>query len=74
MNFSQSGVHADGFSGSRPPKFEGSHFSTWKSRMELFIMTYNPALWVIVKDGPKEVKTNYDKWTDDDIKKGGRCQ
>ncbi|CAN0853910.1 hypothetical protein LINGRAHAP2_LOCUS5762, partial [Linum grandiflorum] len=40
--------------------------------MELFIMAYNPALWVILKDGPREVKTNYDKWTDEDIKKCGR--
>ncbi|CAN1142556.1 Retrovirus-related Pol polyprotein from transposon TNT 1-94 [Linum perenne] len=36
--------------------------------MELFIQSTNPALWRIVTDGPIEVKTKADKWSDDDMK------
>ena len=69
MNDSQTAVFlADGFSANRPPKFEGAYFGYWKNRMELFIKTVNLVLWVIIVNGPQEVKANLDKLTDDDVK------
>ncbi|CAN0838181.1 hypothetical protein LINGRAHAP2_LOCUS2018, partial [Linum grandiflorum] len=35
--------------------------------MELFIQSYNPELWMLIITGPKEVKSNPEKWTADDI-------
>ncbi|CAN0875698.1 hypothetical protein LINGRAHAP2_LOCUS10988, partial [Linum grandiflorum] len=49
-----------GFSANRPPKLEGAHFGYWKNRMELFIKSFNPELWVLIVNGPKEV---WKSWT-----------
>ncbi|CAL1395133.1 unnamed protein product [Linum trigynum] len=57
---------ADGFSQTRPPRFEGVHYGYRRNRMELFICSTDPDLWNIVLDGPLEVKETRGKWTEED--------
>ncbi|CAL1379995.1 unnamed protein product [Linum trigynum] len=57
---------ADGFSQTRPPRFEGVHYGYWRNRLELFIGSTDPDFWRIVIDGPLEVKEVRGKWSDED--------
>ncbi|KAH0662145.1 hypothetical protein KY284_027076 [Solanum tuberosum] len=41
----------EGTSQTRPPYFNGKHFSHWKVRMETFIKSYDVKLWRVIKLG-----------------------
>ncbi|CAL1382135.1 unnamed protein product [Linum trigynum] len=60
---------ADGFSQTRPPRFEGVHYGYWRNIMELFIGSTDSDLWNIVPDGPLKVKEARGKWIEQDKKK-----
>ena len=68
MSASQTSFLSDGFSTNCPPQFEGQHFGEWKNKIELLVKSINLQLWIIITDGPKEVKSSQGKWSDDDIK------
>ena len=39
----------EGTSQTRPPYFNGKHFSHWKVRMETFIKSYEVKVWRVIK-------------------------
>jgi len=41
----------EGTSQTRPPYFNGKHFSHWKVRMETFIKSYDVKVWRVIKLG-----------------------
>lgn len=43
----------EGQSVTRPPHFNGSHYSWWKNRMMNYIQSDDYELWVIIQEGPK---------------------
>lgn len=44
--------HVEGLSISRPPFFNGSDYSYWKTRMNIFLQSIDYDLWYIVLEGP----------------------
>jgi hypothetical protein len=45
-------LHGEGLSISRPPFFNGSDYSYWKTRMSIFLQSIDYDLWNIVSEGP----------------------
>ncbi|CAL1383103.1 unnamed protein product [Linum trigynum] len=65
----ENGVYMeDGFSQTRPPRFEGVNYGYWRNWMELFIGSTDPDWSNIVLDGPLEVKEARGKWSEQDKK------
>ena len=42
----------EGQSITRPPYFNGQHYSWWKNRMENYIQAEDYELWMLIKNGP----------------------
>ena len=43
----------EGQSITRPPYFNGQHYSWWKNRMENYIQAEDFQLWAIIENGPQ---------------------
>ncbi|KAH0754582.1 hypothetical protein KY290_024852 [Solanum tuberosum] len=50
----------EGTSQTRPPYFNGKHFSHWKVRMKTFIKSYDIKVWRVIKLGDIQIPTNSD--------------
>ncbi|KAH0646409.1 hypothetical protein KY284_034293 [Solanum tuberosum] len=48
----------EGTSQTRPPYFNGKHFSHWKVRMETFIKSYDVKVWRVIKLGDIPIPTS----------------
>jgi len=68
----------EGQSITRPPYFNGQHYSWWKKRMENYIQAEDYELWMFIKNGPliptkvikdgTEVHKQPDEFNADDFK------
>ena len=68
----------EGQSITRPPYFNGQHYSWWKNRMENYIQAEDFELWMLIKNGPliptkviedgTKVHKNPDEFNADDFK------
>ncbi|XP_012844683.1 PREDICTED: uncharacterized protein LOC105964724 [Erythranthe guttata] len=47
-----SNIFAEGQSHTRPPLFDGTSYSTWKNRMQEFLISIHCDLWTIILEGP----------------------
>jgi gag-polypeptide of LTR copia-type/Zinc knuckle len=65
----QKGFVAEGHSVSRPPFFDGTDYSYWKNRMQVFLRAQDYELWKIVSKGPAQLPEEEDTWTREQIKK-----
>ena len=63
----------EGNSFTRPPSFNGNHYTYWKSKMRLFLDAVDIDLWDIVENGPYtplkvvdgvEVQIPRNEWSD----------
>ena len=57
------GFMVEGHSMSRPPFFDGTDYSYWKNRMQVFLRAQDYKLWKIVSKGAYELPANEDTWT-----------
>ncbi|KAI5650391.1 hypothetical protein M9H77_36396 [Catharanthus roseus] len=48
--------YVEGFSTNRPPLFNGTNYTFWKSRIKIYICSINFDLWSIVEKGPYILK------------------
>ncbi|MQL79287.1 hypothetical protein Taro_011727 [Colocasia esculenta] len=67
---SNKGLMPEGHSVSRPPFFDGTDYSYWKNRMQVFLRAQNFELWKIVNKGAYTLPEDEDTWTKDQIAKG----
>lgn len=37
---------------SRPPYFNGEHYSHWKARMRTYVQSVDYRAWLVIQDGP----------------------
>ncbi|KAH0734819.1 hypothetical protein KY285_010526 [Solanum tuberosum] len=51
----------EGTSQTRPPYFNGKHFSHWKVRMETFIKSYDVKVWRVIKLGDISITKSLDE-------------
>ena len=63
------GFVAEGHSISRPPFFDGSDYSYWKNRMQVFLRAQDYELQRIIEKGPIELPEDEDSWTREQIKR-----
>ena len=63
------GMLPEGFSIHRPPYFNGTNFSYWKNRMQVFLRAQDYQVWMVVSKGPYQLSEDEDNWTEDEIKK-----
>ena len=62
------GFMTEGHSIVRPPCFDGTDYSYWKNRMEVFIRAQSYETWKIISHGPTELPKDEGKWTSEQVK------
>ena len=67
-SFTEKGFMAEGHSINRPPFFDGTGYSYWKNRMEVFIMAQDYEVWKVICHGPVELPTDESLWSRDQIR------
>lgn len=45
----------DGHSSTRPPYFNGQHYSYWKNKLKIFIQSNDIEAWIVINKGPKSI-------------------
>ncbi|MQL94020.1 hypothetical protein Taro_026678 [Colocasia esculenta] len=63
------GYMPEGHSMYRPPYFDGSNYTYWKTRMQIFLRAQNHQIWKVVSSGPYELPQDEERWTIEQIKK-----
>ncbi|MQL99630.1 hypothetical protein Taro_032354, partial [Colocasia esculenta] len=63
------GFIAEGHSINRPPFFNGTDYSYWKNRIQVFLRAQNYEIWKVVEVGPYENQGEEDTWTREQIRK-----
>ncbi|MQL73441.1 hypothetical protein Taro_005797 [Colocasia esculenta] len=66
---SSSGFIAEGHSINRPPFFNGTDYSYWKNRMQVFLRAQNYEIWKVVEVGPYENQGDEETWTREQIRR-----
>ena len=56
-----SGIH-EGHSITRPPLFNGSDYTYWKTRMRIFLISMDFKLWTIVENGFQKSSLPMSEW------------
>ena len=57
----------EGHSINRPPFFDGTGYSYWKNRMEVFIRAQDYDVWRVICQGPAELPIDESIWSRDQI-------
>ena len=57
-SFAGKGFMAEGHSINRPLFFDGTGYSYWKNRMEVFIRAQDYDVWRVICQGPAELPIN----------------
>lgn len=63
------GYMPEGHSINRPPYFDGTNFTYWKNRMQVFLRAQDHEIWKVVNTGPHVLSEDESKWTEDEVKK-----
>ena len=63
------GFIAERHSITRPPFFDGSNYSYWKNRMQVFLRAQDYELWRIVERGLMDLPEDEDSWTREQIRR-----
>ena len=63
------GYIAEGHSVNKPPYFNGSDYSYWQNRMQVFLRAQDHQIWNVVSRGPFLLPEDDETWTKDQITK-----
>ena len=63
------GYIAEGHSVNKPLYFNGSDYSYWKNRMQVFLRAQDHQIWKVVSRGPFLLPEDDETWTRDQITK-----
>ena len=58
---------AEGHSVNKPPYFNGSDYSYWKNKMQVFLRAQDHQIWKVVNRGPFQLSKDDKTWTRDQI-------